>query len=262
MDALAKDQYALLSFLGLSAAFNAAYHGNLLLSRKFAFETTAFCWFKLYLEDDTKSVDPESESTAPRWITGDVSQRSALGPLLFTLCTVEVGEIRAHWLSHHSYADDAQILSICRLYGRKLLKTNVLASTQTVDKWMASNRLQLNPIKMEFMCYATLKRLLHFPRISVEHIQFSTWQCRGYIISKKLGHILQQSNDNKGPWQSFGSHKTIHRSLPTPTAIQLSFVISCLDYCNSILSGVSRYQFDRIQSLLNFAVRLTFGCSR
>ena len=58
--------------------------------------------------------------------------------------------------------------------------------------------------------------------------------------------------------------KSIRRSLPTSTAIQLvnCFVIARVDYCNSIVSGIPKYQHDRIQSVLNAAARLIFGVNR
>ena len=58
--------------------------------------------------------------------------------------------------------------------------------------------------------------------------------------------------------------KSIRHALPTSTAIQVVnlFIISRVDYCNSILAGVPKYQFDRLQSILNVAVRLIFGYSR
>ena len=58
--------------------------------------------------------------------------------------------------------------------------------------------------------------------------------------------------------------KSIRHALPTLTTIQLvnSFIISRVDYYNSILVGVPEYQLDRLQSILNVAVRLIFGYSR
>ena len=58
--------------------------------------------------------------------------------------------------------------------------------------------------------------------------------------------------------------KSIRRSLPTFTAIQLvnSLVISRVDYCNSLLAGPPKYQLDRIQSVLNVAARLIYGRGR
>ena len=55
--------------------------------------------------------------------------------------------------------------------------------------------------------------------------------------------------------------RTIQRSIPTSMAIQLinSFVISGTDYCSSLLAGFPAYQMERIQSILNYAVRIIYG---
>ena len=58
--------------------------------------------------------------------------------------------------------------------------------------------------------------------------------------------------------------RSIHRSLPMITVIQLvnSFVISRIDYCNSILLGLPKYELDHLQSVLNVAALLIYGCNR
>ena len=58
--------------------------------------------------------------------------------------------------------------------------------------------------------------------------------------------------------------RSIRRSLPTTMAITLinSFVISRVGYCNGLLVGLSAYQTNRIQAVLNDAARLIFGASR
>ena len=55
--------------------------------------------------------------------------------------------------------------------------------------------------------------------------------------------------------------RTIRRSIPTSTVVQLinSFVISRIDYCNSLLAGLPAYQLDHISWILNFAARLVYG---
>ena len=40
------------------------------------------------------------------------------------------------------------------------------------------------------------------------------------------------------------------------------FVIARVDYCNSILGSIPKYQHDRIQSVLNAPARLIFGVNR
>ena len=58
--------------------------------------------------------------------------------------------------------------------------------------------------------------------------------------------------------------KSIHRSLPIATVIQLVnyFVKTRVDYCNNVLTGLPSYQLDHIQSVLNVAARLIYGRGR
>jgi hypothetical protein len=47
-------------------------------------------------------------------------------------------------------------------------------------------------------------------------------------------------------------------------ALQLinGFVVSRIDYCNSLLAGQPVCQLNRIQSVLNYAARLVYGCGK
>jgi len=58
--------------------------------------------------------------------------------------------------------------------------------------------------------------------------------------------------------------KAIRLSLPTTIAVTLvnSFVISRIDYCNSLLSGLPSYLLTRVQSVLNAAARIIYGGKR
>ena len=41
-----------------------------------------------------------------------------------------------------------------------------------------------------------------------------------------------------------------------------SFVISRVDYCNSLLAGTPKYLLDRLQSVLNASAKLLCGCQK
>ena len=58
--------------------------------------------------------------------------------------------------------------------------------------------------------------------------------------------------------------KSCVRALPMDAAkaVVNSFVISRVDYCNSLLAGAPRYQLDRLQSVLNTAARLLVGAKK
>ena len=55
--------------------------------------------------------------------------------------------------------------------------------------------------------------------------------------------------------------KCIQHSLPSSLAIQLgnTFIILQVDYCNSLMAGLPKYNLNHIQSILNDAVRLIFS---
>jgi len=40
------------------------------------------------------------------------------------------------------------------------------------------------------------------------------------------------------------------------------FVVSRVDYCNSLLAGVPQYQLDRLQAVMNTAARLVLGVGK
>jgi len=58
--------------------------------------------------------------------------------------------------------------------------------------------------------------------------------------------------------------KSCVRALPMDVgkAVVNSFVISRVDYCNCLLAGVPQFQLDRLQSVLNTAVRLLVSAKK
>jgi len=54
------------------------------------------------------------------------------------------------------------------------------------------------------------------------------------------------------------------RALPTEAAktVVNSFVVSRIEYCNSLLAGAPQYQLDRLQTVMNTAARLIYGVGK
>ena len=99
-----------LVLLDLSAAFDTVDH-NFLLERlkQCGISGTAQSWFKSYLEDRSQ-VHLHESSSASSSLRFGVPQGSVLGPILFTIYTIPLGEIcRRHGVQYHLYTDDTQL---------------------------------------------------------------------------------------------------------------------------------------------------------
>ena len=67
-------------------------------------------WFKSYLEDRSQKVHLHGSSSTSSSLGFGVPRGSVLGPILFTIYTIPLGEIcRRHGVQYHLYADDTQL---------------------------------------------------------------------------------------------------------------------------------------------------------
>ena len=131
---------------------------------------------------------------------------------------------------------------------------------------MKSNRLKFNPFKSEFIWCATTRRL-HLADMTPFH--FDDSDVTAALSIRNLDACFNANMDMKTHIKqlvqtSFYQRRRIReirRSIPTSTAIRLanSFVISKIDYCNSLLAGLLAYQLEKIQSILNYAACLIYG---
>ena len=144
---------SVLVLLDLSAAFDTIDHNVLLqrLEHQIGIKGTALSWFRSYLSDRSQFVHVNDESSINTTVSHGVPQGSVLGPILFTLYMLPLGNIiRNHSINFHCYADDTQLyLSI------KPDEINKLSKLQTclkdIKSWMSCNFLMLNSEKTEIL---------------------------------------------------------------------------------------------------------------
>ena len=190
-----------------------------------------------------------------------------LGPLLFVLYTADLERIiEVHGLLHHCYADDTQLYFFCEPSQTAELKQRVLLCIEQISEWMTSNRLKLNPSKTEFVWCTTLRRrhLLDGSTFNIGDSEVNpadTVRNLGVQFDSCLTMTAHVSQLVRGCFYQLRRIKTIRRFVPTSTAVILvnSFIVSRVDYCNSVLAGLPACQLERIQSVLNSAARIIYG---
>ncbi len=145
---------SLLVLLDLSAAFDTIDH-NILLNRLenfFGISGSALAWFKSYLSDHHQFVAVNEEVSYRSQVQYGVPQGSVLGPLLFTLYMLPLGDIiRRHGVTFHYYADDTQLYVSSRPGETHQFETLTECIVDIKKNWMMSNFLQLNSLKTEVL---------------------------------------------------------------------------------------------------------------
>ena len=142
---------AILVLLDLTAAFDTVDHRILLsrLEQYVGLSGVALSWFQSYLSDRSFSVQLGDFFSSAAPLTCGVPQGSILGPILFLLYMLPLGEILAtHNISFHCFADDVQLYLPLKGDGQVALHS-LLDCLDDVRKWMGANFLNLNESKTE-----------------------------------------------------------------------------------------------------------------
>uniref|UniRef100_A0AAY4A6Z4 Reverse transcriptase domain-containing protein n=1 Tax=Denticeps clupeoides TaxID=299321 RepID=A0AAY4A6Z4_9TELE len=150
---MASDQgrISLLVLLDLSAAFDTIDHAILLarLENVIRIKGTALEWFRSYLTNRYQFVDINGVSSSHSKVEFGVPQGSVLGPLLFSLYMLPLGDvIRKHGISFHCYADDTQ-LYLSAMPDQRQQLNKIENCLKDIRQWMLTNFLLLNPDKTE-----------------------------------------------------------------------------------------------------------------
>ena len=255
----------LLIMLDLSAAFDTVDHDVLLerLKSGLGICGTALNWFKSYLSGRSQSVLINGTQSKPTSLVCGVPQGSVLGPILFTIYMLPLGDIiKRHGMQFHMYADDCQLYTTFEASDINQTALNMEILIDDIRGWYSENMLKLNDSKTEMMVISSKFR----PSVHLDHIKIgessispseTVWNLgvimdSNYTMVSHINHKVQESFLKIRELSYYLRYLTDESS---KTAVH-AYVTSRLDYCNSLLYGLPKELSKKLQSVMNTAARL------
>ena len=263
-----------LVLLDLSAAFD-TIDNDLLIHRfcTLGVEGSALSWIMSYLCHRKQSVRVNDSFSPEQELLYGVPQGSVLGPLFFTVYNTPLAEIaRLHDVNVHLYADDIQLYTSFNLSdpdSEVMAKRKLESCIADMRRWMIINRLKLNDDKSEFIVVASQRQC---SKIQCNSIQIGDVEVQAVSNVRNLGvqfdSTMSMSSHINATCRSVYYHirniSSIRKSLSKEVAAAVihSYVISRLDYGNSLLYNAPVTQLAKLQKAQNAAARVLTGIPR
>ena len=244
---LNKGNISLLALLDISSAFDTIDHSIHLhcLNTDFGFTDTVLQWFSSYLTDRTHYISLSNHCSNFAPVHTGVPQGSVLGPILFTMYIKPLSAIIDwHSIIHNLFADDLQLQMSAPADKISELLHSMQSRISDVKAWATANMLKLNDSKTELMLVTSKgsKHLHNLPTsITIGNAQIPFKQSvnhLGFTLDCHLTINAHISNIARTSYFELRRLTSIHRFLTsTATATLVSYVLSKIDYCSSLLFG-------------------------
>ena len=226
----------------------------------------ALNWFKSYLENRSYHVIINGTKSERRTLQRGVPQGSVLGPVLFSIYTIELAWIlKQHSVKFKMFADDTQFYFIINNVEDTISALNSLVCD--IKQWMAKKKLKLNEKKTECLIIGTKHDITKYDELKEVSINNQgivlsrSVRDLGFVIDNNLTCNEQIQTVIKNANFSLRNIAFIKKYLNDDSMKKLvhNHIITRLDYCNSLYHELLAYQLKKLQLVFNRAARLIVG---
>ena len=223
-------------------------------------------WFKSYLANRTFTVKIGQTMCARSEVQCGVPQGSVLGPMLFNVYCLPIGEIFAkHNVRYHIYADDTQLYVECPPTDHTYASRQLTECVEELSRWLTDNRLLLNEDKMEAILFRS-----SCPVASTINICGSVAQLKptvrdiGVVLDTRLNMASQVSSVCRSAYYHLFRIAKIRASLTIVACKTQVYALVTFrpDYGNALLYGITDRLLHLLEMIQHSAARIIMCIKR
>ena len=254
--------------LDLSAAFDTVDH-TLLLDRlkDIGVYDKAHEWFQCYLSQRSQSVIIGQSHSIAKHISTGVPQGSVLAPVLFSIYMRQLGQLISLFkINYKLYADDIQLYISFKPSQASSILINLEKCIEVINSWLIHSMLSLNTSKSEVFLMGTRQQLKKLPDF---HVNIVGSSIRSKSIVRDLGilfdgpltfepHVRQVC---RAAFSNLHVISRISKHLSRSHRLLLihSLVFSRVEYCCSILYGITNQSLTKLERIMLSPMGLVLG---
>ena len=270
--AMDNSEITILTLLDYSKAFDCANHKLIIAKLKaLGFKETALKWIESYLNNRSQQVITDKGKSTWKFLRNGVPQGSILGPLLFTILISDIGKT-IKYCTHHCYADDTQLFLSGKINNIVNLVEKMNHDLNSIARFSNNNFLQLNSNKSTYIIIGSTINLNKLSKVQIPPISINNKLITRNSQVRNLGVIFDETLNfdkhvNTTISKAFFKLKQVYRfknflSMESKKNIVEAYILAHFNYCDVILSNISKRLSNKIQKFQNCCTRFIFGLKK
>ena len=265
LTALDQNKAVLIICIDLSAAFDTVDHEILLnrLEKRIGITHTCLKWFRSYLSNRKQTVVINGVKSSSRNLTCSVPQGSVLGPKLYNIYTLPIGDlVKKHKVQRMLYADDSHLYACFKPMEANVTRIQMETLAADLNAWFIANNLMSNDDKLVAMLInGPRHKPIIFPLLTVSDVQVplsDSTHALGVEVDNTMSMVKQVNSVTKSCFFQLHRMYKIRECITEDAAKTMvhALVTSKLDYCNSLLYGLPDILLNKLWSVQKSAARL------